>query len=417
MNKEEILAEIFNNDPQGLLHVKPKSQHAKKPDEKLLASFEEINHFVQTYHREPHADLKDMNEYLLHERLKGLRKDAEKVEKLKPYDVHELLPMLEANQAQEPAMSYAKPKELNSFDDIFADDSLGLFGDDDDLGLFAFKHIPRESERAETDFVAKRKPIKEAKFKAYKERFEQVHRDLKEGKRMLVEFKDVDKNLKEGQFYVLNGVLLYLESVDYGRENDDLKVSTAKRKDGRTEIIFENGTKSNMFYRSLSKMLYDGGRIVTQTLEEVETDLLLNANIIGKEDEAAGYIYVLRSQSRDPKIAGIRNLFKIGYSKLEVEERIKNAEKEPTYLMAPVHIKGAWKCFNMNPQKFEQLLHNFFGKTCVELDVFDEKGKRHTPREWFIAPFEVIEQAIELIINGKIVKYKYNIAKEVIERR
>ena len=34
--------------------------------------------------------------------------------------------------------------------------------------------------------------------------------------------------------------------------------------------------------------------------------------------------------------------------------------------------------------------------------VFDEKGKRHTPREWFIAPMEVIEQAIELIINGKI---------------
>lgn len=44
-------------------------------------------------------------------------------------------------------------------------------------------------------------------------------------------------------------------------------------------------------------------------------------------------------------------------------------------------FKGAWKCFSMNPQKFEQLLHNFFGKMCLEVDVFDDKGKRHTMRE------------------------------------
>ena len=105
---------------------------------------------------------------------------------------------------------------------------------------------------------------------------------------------------------------------------------------------------------------------------------------------------------------------KVGYSKNDVEDRNKNAEKEPTYLMAPVRIKGAWKCYNMNPQKLEQLLHNFFGNSCLEIDVFDEKGKRHTPREWFIAPFEVIEQAIELIINGKIVKYRYDAENGVI---
>ena len=62
----------------------------------------------------------------------------------------------------------------------------------------------------------------------------------------------------------------------------------------------------------------------------------------------------------------------------------------------------------MNPQKLEQLLHNFFGNSCLELDIFDEKGKRHTPREWFIVPIEVIEQSIELIISGKIVNYKFD---------
>jgi len=71
----------------------------------------------------------------------------------------------------------------------------------------------------------------------------------------------------------------------------------------------------------------------------------------------------------------------------------------------------------MNAQKFEQFIHNFFGSSCLEIDVFDEKGKRHTPREWFIAPYEVIEQAIELIINGKIINYKYDVENMTIVSR
>ncbi len=62
----------------------------------------------------------------------------------------------------------------------------------------------------------------------------------------------------------------------------------------------------------------------------------------------------------------------------------------------------------MNPQKLEQLLHRFFGNSCLNLDVFDESGKRHSPREWFIAPLDVIEQAIELIVSGKIVDYRFD---------
>jgi predicted PhzF superfamily epimerase YddE/YHI9 len=148
--------------------------------------------------------------------------------------------------------------------------------------------------------------------------------------------------------------------------------------------------------------------VVTENIDKVNEGFIESFSTITEEDEEAGYIYVLQSKSTDERISAIQDLYKVGYSKTDVEERIKNAENEPTYLMAPVRIKGAWKCFNMNPQKLEQLLHYFFGNSCLEIDVFDEKGKRHTPREWFIAPFEVIEQAIELIINGKIVNYKYD---------
>jgi hypothetical protein len=201
---------------------------------------------------------------------------------------------------------------------------------------------------------------------------------------------------------------MLLEKINIAQEEQSFSSGKRLRKDGRTKCIFENETESNMLYRSLAKILYVNGRVVTQNIDKINKDFIENFSDITNEDEEAGYIYVLKSKSNDKQISSIHNLYKIGYSKIEVEERIKNAEKEPTYLMAPVTIKGAWKCFNMNPQKLEQLLHNFFGNSCLELDVFDEKGKRHTPREWFIVPMKVIEQTIELIINGKIINYKFD---------
>ena len=69
----------------------------------------------------------------------------------------------------------------------------------------------------------------------------------------------------------------------------------------------------------------------------------------------------------------------------------------------------------MNPQKLELLLHTFFGSACLNIDIFDSKGQRHTPREWFIAPLYVIEQAIHLIISGEIVGYKFDVENSEIK--
>ena len=68
----------------------------------------------------------------------------------------------------------------------------------------------------------------------------------------------------------------------------------------------------------------------------------------------------------------------------------------------------------MNTQKFEQLIQRFFGKTCLDIDVYDNKGKRHRPREWFIVTLNVIEQVIVLIISGEIVNYRYDEGNQVV---
>ncbi len=402
MDKDKVLDEIFNDDPFGLLNVKPKVSNVRTADERLIASFEEINKFVEQNGEEPKATT-NTSEFMLYARLKGLRKDVVKVEQLKEYDIYNLLPTVEADQMSEGTAEYAKPKEIASIDDLLGDDLLGIL-DTDTEGLFDFKHTPKDYERAQADFVARRKPCKD--FDKYEHLFIEVQKELAAGKRKLIDFKQ--GNLKEKSYYVHNGILFYLEQINISHKEYVREDGTRVREDGRTRCIFENGTESNMLKRSVDKILYANGRVVTENIDKVNEGFIEEFGAITEEDEEAGYIYVLKSKSKDEKIASVQNLYKIGYSKTEVEERIKNAEKQPTYLMAPVTIMGVWKGYNMNPQKLEQLLHNFFGNSCLNVDVFDDKGIRHTPQEWFIAPIEVIEQAIELIINGKIVNYKFD---------
>jgi transcription termination factor NusB len=199
-----------------------------------------------------------------------------------------------------------------------------------------------------------------------------------------------------------------LETVQWEKQVQKFESGIHNRPDGRTKVIFENGTSSNMMFQSLYKALHFRGKAITENADSTNEEFYENLSEITNEDKEAGYIYVLSSKSTDPKIREIRNLFKIGYSTTPVANRIKNAEKEPTYLMAPVHIEAEYKTFNMNTQKFEQLLHNFFGSSCLNIDIYDEKLRRHMPQEWFIAPLQVIDQAIEMIITEEIIHYKFD---------
>lgn len=410
MAKDQVLEEIFKDDPMGLLDVSKKTSNVRTPDERLLASFLEINEFVNHHGKEPTANTRSVSEYQLHTRLKSLRNDPEKIELLQESDIHDLLP--KANQANDPSKEYNKPKkEFKSIEDILEDDTLDILGDDD-AGLFDFKHTPKEEVRASPDFVARRKPCND--FEKYEASFQSVQHDLAAGKRKLIPFKQ--KNLREGAFYVHNGVLFYLEKINITQKEQYNPDGSRIREDGRTRCIFENGTESRMLKRSVEKILYENGRVVTENIDQVTEDVSKRFSNITEEDEEAGYIYVLKSKSKNEEIASIRNLYKIGYAS-NVEDRLRGAEKQPTYLMAPVEYIAGWKCYNMNPQKFEHLIHNFFGSSCLEVDVFDQKGKRYTPREWFIVPLPVIEQAIELIINGKIVEYKYDAENETIIKK
>ncbi len=393
MDKQYLsLDDILDDSDFGeVFSIKP-TNPVISADDRLIESFNEINKFIDQHGHEP-TNMLDMNERKLAKRLENFRDEPEKSITLKPHDKHNLL------QIQE--------KPIESLDDILQDDFLAsILGDDSSaLGIFDLKHVKHSSERQATDFVARRKVCKN--FAKYEPLFKQCQTELKSGARKLIKFNE--QSLAPNTYFIINGVLGYLETVY------DLVKDKNSKFDGRIYCVFENGTESNMLFRSLGKMLYDNGQIVSSSNAENIAEFHHGFNLISEDDQSTGYIYILKSKSTNPKVANIDNLYKIGYSTIPVEERIKNAENEATYLMAPVEIVSIYECYNLNPQKFEHIMHTFFASACLNLDVFGEESKRYNPREWFILPLSVIEQAIGLIISGDIINYNFNSKLSLIQ--
>lgn len=393
MKKKLTLDDIFNDDDFGLLDSKAKISTVKTDDERLIDSFEEINVFIDKNEREPNKS--SMSEYGLMAKLKNFRENEEQKKILKPYDKHNLLGYVEI--------------EKQSINDILNDDDeFGLLDSDKDLDIFKFKHIPRPEDRAEADFVAQRKPMKEKEFEKYEKMFQKIHKEIKEGKRKIKPFNNIEKNLHVGDFYLMNGIMLYLESANLTKEEIEHKTSKRVRVEGRTRTVFENGTYSNMLYTSLGRGLQENGKIVTNTYKKLEQDLFVNSGLVKEEDIETGWIYVLKTKSSKKELAEIKDLYKIGFSSSSVDERIKNAKNEATYLFADVKKIATYKVYNRNADKLENLLHRFFANACLDIDLFNEKGQRLNPREWFVVPFEVIEETIQLILNENIVNYEYD---------
>ncbi len=290
--------------------------------------------------------------------------------------------------------------DINSLDDIFNSDTFGLLDTKVEEDIFTLKNIPKVEKRADADFVAKREKFDD--FEKYEQLFIDCQADLKANRRQII--PSIESQLDVGTFCVLDGVLLYISDIQDGYRGNSGKINR------RTTLIFENGTKSNMLLRSLGKRLKDSGNMITKLDYEKESGLLN----VTDEDKQNGYIYILKSLSNEDIIQTKKNLYKIGFSTTTVETRIKNAKQDPTYLMADVKTVAAYEVYNVNPHKLEQLIHKFFGNSCLDMEIYDGNGKLYKPREWFIAPLKIIEEAIELIVNGKVLNYRYDEENEVI---
>lgn len=383
--KKDKLSEIFESDLLGLLAVdEPKATPVSPQDSRLIDSFQEISDFYETNQRCPELG-DDIGEYRLASRLAAIKKDPKKVKTLLPYDYYNLLESEETKSV--------------SVEELISDDPLGLLdGDDEADSIYTLSHV-KPSERLRPDYIAHRKVCKD--FDLYEEAFQRIHDDLEHGRRRLVEFKEGD--LHEGCYYVLRGVVLYLEQNLAVKQKIEYKSGAKVRREGRTRCIFDNGTESSMLYRSLGKALKLDGFCISDLIEKNESSVSIDST-----DVQNGYIYVLRSLSRAPQIRSIRNLYKIGYCSGDVTTRIKNAVHEPTYLMNDVEVVLTVRCYNLDVPYLEASIHSFFSNVNVYFEVRDDEGIMHYPKEWFTVPLNIIEEAIPLIVDKKIDSYRYD---------
>ena len=124
---------------------------------------------------------------------------------------------------------------------------------------------------------------------------------------------------------------------------------------------------------------------------------------------ASGLIYVLRSKSDHPLIAQHRELIhKIGVTGGDVERRIANARLDPTFLMADVEVIATYKLEGINRTRLESLIHRIFAPARLDIQIRDRFGNPIVPREWFLVPLFVVDEAVEKIKDGTITEYVYD---------
>ena len=330
----------------------------------------------RTHGRPPSSSTRVIAERKLGARLDGILANAGKIEALGRLDEFGLL---------------ATPEAPASFDDLLDGDDLGLLADES--GLLDVSDLPVRRQVYDSGKIARRERTQD--FEQFEPLFKQKHAELREGASRLLPYPGMT-HIAPGGFFILNGVMLFIAEVG---ETEYKKTTVRENKRERLRCIFENGTESSMYRQSLAIRLSDeDGQIVVQNaLPEILTD-----------DVLSGYIYVLRSRSEDPEIAAIKNLHKIGFTRGSVENRIRNAERSPTYLMAPVDIIASYRTYNLKASALENLLHRVFAEVRLDLTQTDRKGRDYDASEWFVVPLEIIDQAISLIVSGDIVGYVYD---------
>jgi hypothetical protein len=169
-------------------------------------------------------------------------------------------------------------------------------------------------------------------------------------------------------------------------------------------VIFDNGTESNLLMRSLQRALQQdagGRRIIEPTAGPLFSDQSQEG------DEASGVVYVLRSKSDDPYVGQHRDvLHKIGVTGGDVARRLANARLGPTFLMSDVEVVPTYELFNINRTRLENLIHRVLGPARLDVEIKDRFGQPIVPREWFLVPVFVIDEAIKRIRDGTIADYR-----------
>lgn len=380
LDLDELASELSDFAP-----AKRKQAAYSPREERVIAGFEDIERFYEEHGRLPaRGEDRDIFERLYAVRLGRLRELEDCRILLAPFDKHGLLGAAEAADIE--------GAELG-LDDLVAE----LSGLADGNDITQLRHVRSAEEKRAADEIARRETCPD--FDKFAPLFKQIKDDLAAGTRVARPF-ELKAEIRPGAFFIVFGQICYVANMDA------MFTNAQSRTDARLRVIFDNGTQSGMLMRSLQRQLNEdnAGRRITDpspgplfadTAEDGETE--------------TGTIYVLRSKSDHPVVAEHRAVMhKIGVTSGSVETRIAGAEKSATYWLAGVEVAATYKVYGVNCQKLERLLHKVFSAAQIDLTIPDRFGNMVKPREWFLVPLHVINEAVERIRDRSILEYWYD---------
>jgi hypothetical protein len=372
--------------------AQPEKKGGRSPrEERIIAGFEEIQRFVEQYGRAPqHGEDKDIFEQLYAVRLDRMRAFEECRALLTPLDHQALLV-----EAENPA---AAPVETMDDDELLAE----LEGAAGAADITELRHVRTAADKRAAEEIANRSVCED--FEQFKPLFVRVAKELEAGVRITRQIRKdagfLKADIKEGEFFILGGQTAYVAEV-----GEPIKAPNGEF-DARLRVIYSNATESNLLLRSLQRALYkdEASRRVSEP-----TAGPLFADETDNGDLASGTIYVLRSKSDHPIVAAHRDvLHKIGVTGGDVGRRVANAKLDPTFLMADVEVVATYELYNINRTKLENIIHRVFDHARLDIEIKDRFGNPVVPREWFLVPVFVVDDAVGRIKDGTITGYTYD---------
>lgn len=379
---DELAAELAEFAPPEKKGGRPASE------ERVIAGFEDIQRFMEKHGRTPkHGEDRDIFERLYAVRLDRLRALPDCRALLEPLDHQGLL-------AGAPSVA-ASVDEAIDIDDLAAE--LAGVADADDITVL--RHVRTSADKRAAEEIADRKSCED--FEAFKPLFERVATEVKIGLRQSQPIEAGRRAIEAGDFFVLDGITLYVAEV-----GEPLK-TTAGEVDRRLRLIFSNGTESNLLLRSLQRAFYNDP--AARRLVSPDSGQLSFGDELEADDIESGTIYVLRSLSDHPYVAQHRHIIhKMGVTGGRVESRIANAEHDSTYLLAKVEVVATYKLAGINRTRMEKLFHRLFAPARLNITINDRFGHPVQPEEWFLVPLFVIDEAVARIKDGSITEYIYD---------
>lgn len=384
IDDEELLAEL------GIEVEAPKAAGRTAREERIIAGFEDILRFYEKHGRAPlHGEDRDIFERIYAVRLDQIRRLPEALALLADIDKPGLLGIAETQD-----------EDVDQLDDaeLLAELGIPIDGDDED-DVNVLRHVRSNAEKRAAEEIANRARCQD--FQRFEPLFDQVHKQLASGARKAIGLttRSMDE-IRQGAFLIVGGQIAYIAEV-----GDEFTTEYGRR-DSRLRVVFDNGTEAEVLQRSLQRAMHrdEAARLITEL-----NDGPLFSETAEPEDIESGTIYVLRSLSDHPFVAERRELIhKIGVTGGTVEGRISGAENQTTYMLAKVEVVATYKLHNINRVRLEALFHKLFAS--AQLDVAIEvAGRTVRPREWFLVPLHVIDEAAQRVIDGSIAEMVYDV--------